>query len=192
MKINSNETTQNSFDFSHQRKLSVTDKDASLPYKRYEAPETDGHSSEKVDKEHIKILKKEAIDASTNSIARSIRASVETMYKASEALESMEQHLNGVVKYFPPYPPGNEDRINYLNKFNALKKQLDQLAIGANAHNGIASVELNLDLPEISTIATNDEINQYKARIDSAKKIINDKHESIVTDSKMIKDFLLG
>lgn len=192
MKISTNETTQNSFDFSRQQKISDTLKNSSLPGSKNGTLKSDGYSSEKVDNDHINILRKEAIDANTNSIAKSIRSSVETLYKASEALESMEKHLNDVVKYFPPYPPENEDRINYLKKFNALKKQLDQVITGPKQHDDVTIINLELDLPEISTLATNKEIGQYKGKIDSAKEMIQNKHDAIVTDSNKIKGFLLG
>jgi len=67
--------------------------------------------------------KKEVTDAAING--RSTRDQLE---KADAVLDEMSSQLT-VVKNFPPFPPDNEERVQYLNSLDALKKQLQSLEI---------------------------------------------------------------
>jgi hypothetical protein len=42
-------------------------------------------------------------------------------------IEQMESEVQMFVKQYPPYPPGSEERLQLLNRFAALRKQIDRL-----------------------------------------------------------------
>lgn len=67
--------------------------------------------------------KKEVTDAAING--RSTRDQLE---KADVVLDEMSAQLT-TAKDYPPFPPGNEERVQYLNNLDALKKQLQSLVI---------------------------------------------------------------
>jgi len=67
--------------------------------------------------------KKEVTEAAVQG--RSVKDQLE---KADAFLDEMSAQL-AVAKNYPPFPPGNEERVQYLNSLDALKKQLQSLVI---------------------------------------------------------------
>jgi hypothetical protein len=56
------------------------------------------------------------------------RSAKEGLEKASAVLDEMGTQL-ALVKNFPPFPAGNEERAQYLNSLEGLRKELQSLAI---------------------------------------------------------------
>jgi hypothetical protein len=71
----------------------------------------------------------EAIHARLNSIAKSIRFVDRTMELTEKYIEQMKARLKRIVKHYPPFPPGSEERVRLLRSFNAFRKLIDQLTI---------------------------------------------------------------
>jgi hypothetical protein len=82
-------------------------------------------------------------NAEFNTVAKSIRIADKAMGEIETNIEQMESEVEMFLKQYPPYPPGSEERINYLNRFAMLRKQIDQLTMppdaGAEAIIGRAS-----------------------------------------------------
>ncbi len=66
-------------------------------------------------------------NAEFNAVVKSIRIADKAMGEIETNIEQMESEVEMFLKQYPPYPPGSEDRINYLNHFAMLRKQIDQL-----------------------------------------------------------------
>lgn len=66
-------------------------------------------------------------NAEFNAVVKSIRIADQAMGEIEANVEQMESEVEMFLKQYPPYPPGSEDRINYLNRFAMLRKQIDQL-----------------------------------------------------------------
>jgi hypothetical protein len=66
---------------------------------------------------------------SLNSVAKNIRAADEAMENISETIGRMKSTLEGIVKNYPPFPPGSEERIARLKSLTSLRKQIDQMTI---------------------------------------------------------------
>jgi hypothetical protein len=62
-----------------------------------------------------------------NSVVKSIRIADQAMAEIGANIEQMESEVQMFVKQYPPYPPGNEERLQILNRFAALRKQIDRL-----------------------------------------------------------------
>lgn len=62
-----------------------------------------------------------------NETAKVIRGADQSLEQMNEYVQQMKANLNNIVKMFPPYPPGSEDRIKFLRSFNAFRKMIDQL-----------------------------------------------------------------
>jgi hypothetical protein len=71
----------------------------------------------------------EAIHSRLNSIAKSIRFVDRTMELTEKYIEQMKGRLKRIVKHYPPFPPGSEERVKLLRSFNAFRKLIDQLTI---------------------------------------------------------------
>lgn len=63
------------------------------------------------------------------SAARSIRAANTAMNAIGDNLVKMKQHLEGIVKNFPPFPQGSDERMKLLKSYNSLRKQIDALTV---------------------------------------------------------------
>jgi hypothetical protein len=60
--------------------------------------------------------------------ARNVRAARQALDQADALLGRMAD-LVGAVKNYPPFPPGNEERQQYLNSIDGLRKQLQALVV---------------------------------------------------------------
>ena len=72
-------------------------------------------------------------NAGFNAVVRSIRIADQAMAEIGANVEQMESEVEMFLKQYPPYPPGSEDRVNYLNRFALLRKQIDQLTVPPDA-----------------------------------------------------------
>lgn len=61
-------------------------------------------------------------------VAQSVRNVNGALDKADALLTKMEAQV-GLVKNYPPFPAGNEDRVKYLNSIDGLRQQLQSLVI---------------------------------------------------------------
>ena len=71
-------------------------------------------------------------NAEFNAVVKSIRIADQTMGEIETNIEQMESEVEMFLKQYPPYPPGSEERINYLNRFAMLRRQIDQLTVPPN------------------------------------------------------------
>jgi hypothetical protein len=72
-------------------------------------------------------------NAGFNAVVKSIRIADQAMAEIDVNVEQMESEVEMFLKQYPPYPPGSEDRVNYLNRFALLRKQIDQLTVPPDA-----------------------------------------------------------
>jgi hypothetical protein len=69
----------------------------------------------------------QSVNADVNNVARNIRVADQSMGKIEDLIQKMKDNLNGIVKQYPPFPPGSEERVRLLKNFNSFRKQIDQL-----------------------------------------------------------------
>ncbi len=81
--------------------------------------------------DHIKYNKLETNNIQSQDVAKQIREVHETMKEIDGHLQQMQSHLYGIVKMYPPYPPGSSERIEALRQFSALRNMIDRLAAPA-------------------------------------------------------------
>jgi hypothetical protein len=73
--------------------------------------------------------KLQAVNAHLNSVAKSIRVADSVMQRIGGFLDEMEKGLESVAKSYPPFPPGSEERVKYLEGYTGLRAQIDQLTM---------------------------------------------------------------
>lgn len=71
----------------------------------------------------------DAIHSRLNNIAQSIRFVDRTTERIETFIDKMKARLKTILKQYPPFPPGSEERVRLLRSFNAFRKQIDQLTI---------------------------------------------------------------
>lgn len=52
-----------------------------------------------------------------------------SLARAEEATQAIEREIMAMVKNYPPFPPGSEERLSYLRSINALRQQLEALIV---------------------------------------------------------------
>ena len=78
---------------------------------------------------HFGVDKLETIHSRFSSVARTIRVADENMGKIENYIDSMETESQRIVKNYPPFPPGSEERVKRLKSINAFRRLIDQLTI---------------------------------------------------------------
>jgi hypothetical protein len=70
----------------------------------------------------------QALNAFLNSVAMRIRVANSTMAKIETIIDRMKEQLGRIIKNYPPFPPGSEERVKFLRSFKALRQEIDQLS----------------------------------------------------------------
>lgn len=63
------------------------------------------------------------------SAAMAIRGAGKIMTAIGDNLAKMKETLEAIVKNYPPFPPGSDDRLKLLRSYNSLRKQIDALTV---------------------------------------------------------------
>lgn len=67
----------------------------------------------------------QAIKARLNEISERMQGSVDK----EEILEKIKEGINRINKFFPPYPPGSEDRVRFLKGYVAFRVLIERLSL---------------------------------------------------------------
>lgn len=91
-------------------------------------------------------------------VAAGIRSMDQTVDMASSSLAALKQKLAVIIKDYPPYPAGCEERVEWLRSFAGLRAMIDRLSLAPQTGNTDA-----LPLDEIEELLTKDERNAETA-----------------------------
>jgi hypothetical protein len=64
-----------------------------------------------------------------NSLAKTIQKVDTAMVTIGRHIDQMKSDISAIVKNFPPFAPGSEERLKLLKSFNSLRQQIDALTI---------------------------------------------------------------
>lgn len=64
-----------------------------------------------------------------NDVAKIIQKVDTTMGLIGRNLDSMKADLSTIVKNFPPFPPGDAERVRLLKSYSSLRQQIDAMTI---------------------------------------------------------------
>jgi hypothetical protein len=78
---------------------------------------------------HPELLELQKINDFWNAIAQKKRTHDNIINEVGDYIDRMKAQLERIIKNFPPFPPGSEDRIQLLRNFAAFRKLIDQLTI---------------------------------------------------------------
>jgi len=62
-----------------------------------------------------------------NQVAVTVRHADSTMEKVGRAVGKMKGTLEGIIKNYPPFPPGSEQRVKALKGFAALRREIEEM-----------------------------------------------------------------
>ncbi len=88
-------------------------------------------------KEYVVELSGESLDfvslqarkSGANEAAERIRTEYESLMKLDDYISRMKASLGRIVKNFPPFPPGSEERTQLLMNYSAFRHLIDQLTL---------------------------------------------------------------
>jgi hypothetical protein len=143
--------------------------------------------------ERIQLSRLEAKNSKTQQIAQQIRQTNQTIDTIDSHLSEMRAKLEQIVKIYPPYPPDSVERIEALRQFSALRKMIDQVIRSTEAgdipsvlfatESGSNTVEpdrSDLDIPDISTNATDKQISGALERTVAAQATLQARRHSFL------------
>ncbi|MDX1762801.1 MAG: hypothetical protein R3231_00615 [bacterium] len=67
--------------------------------------------------------------AGMNAVARQVRSADSTMGQIGDYVKQMKAQLQTMLKHFPPYPIGSDERVSHMRRFNGFRKIIDQLTV---------------------------------------------------------------
>jgi hypothetical protein len=114
------------------------------------------------------------IKSGLNNIAEHIRPINHYINSAQSLVEKIKNNLKIIRKYFPPFPPGSEERIQLLKNIQAFQKQINELTFPA----------VKLDEWDIPPIATKDSLRLNLHEIKSTYLDDNATDDQIVSLTK--------
>lgn len=117
-------------------------------------------------------------------VQSTVRTKDEFLFDLRNKLSMAKNALESVIKNYPPFPMGSDERIKYLKSFSAVKKQIDALTVPTPPKESEASdnytfeivdgkvkilsksdVTKNINIPDLAESSSNSEI------IDTFKKL---------------------
>jgi hypothetical protein len=62
-----------------------------------------------------------------NQVADSVRQADATMQEVGRTVDLMKGSLEGIIKNYPPFPPGSEQRVRALKEFSAFRREIEKM-----------------------------------------------------------------
>ncbi|MBM4329741.1 MAG: hypothetical protein FJ117_00720 [Deltaproteobacteria bacterium] len=161
------------------------------------SPAEDSSGLAGVNQDQASFNKHTAINTDLQLAAKSIRAADQVMEKIEIYIDRMKAQLDRIVKNYPPFPPGSEERISLLKSFTALRRQIDQLTIppaeqGILKITGDPSFVSDLNIPRLSESAPDSEIYAALENLGIAKETLAGKRAGLVADASSIARSQIG
>jgi len=152
----------------------------------------------------------------TNTIAKSIHADDKALGDIQNLLDKAERKLQKIVKTYPPFPAGSEERVKLLRSFNSYRKMIDRLTIPPVKSDYLPNISFqpkfstedlplpendvdpeqiltpkeDLTIPGLPNNATDKEIHAVLGQIRDANMKIVDKREGVFAKAARIKQML--
>lgn len=174
------------------------------------APTTNAHA---IDSEGLGRL--QASKEALNSLGRDINVAEKAMRSIDSNIGQMKEELLTIIKNYPPYPAGSEDRVKRLKSYSSLRGLIDKLTYppendnaqtilrGSVNKDGIEAKGVDgqistiksqpvhpgangLNIATLSETASTEEIQIAIKRLDQAQEILKEKSSSLENGAKAI------
>lgn len=89
----------------------------------------------------------QSANSSLNFAAMSIRIADEAMGRVETYIDQMKAELGKIIKNYPPFPPGSEERVKFLRSFTALRRQIDQLSFAPDYKQDLKITADSINIP---------------------------------------------
>jgi flagellin-like hook-associated protein FlgL len=89
----------------------------------------------------------QSANSSLNFAAMSIRIADEAMGRVETYIDQMKAELGKIIKNYPPFFPGSEERVKFLRSFTALRRQIDQLSFAPDYKQDLKITADSINIP---------------------------------------------
>jgi hypothetical protein len=151
------------------------------------SPAEDSPNPEKIS-EQAAFKKSDAINPSINLAAQSIKAADKVMERIETYIDGMKAQLERIVKNYPPFPPGSEERVKILKSISSLRKEIDQLTIPPPDDKALKIVVDPAVIPQARTSEEGEETDGFPKTIRSQEVQIGSTSLNIPTLSESATD----
>ncbi|MCI0492578.1 MAG: hypothetical protein L0Z07_06555 [Planctomycetes bacterium] len=112
-------------------------------------------------------------------VAQSAREIGKTLEQAGELLGRAHQEIK-LVKNYPPFPAGNEQRLQFINSLSGLKRQLEALTVPA-VKDGLEPVfyPMETGLNELVATASDEDVAMFASGVNAAMTTLAAGKESL-------------
>jgi len=148
----------------------------------------------------------QSINDQQSRVASQIRGDDQQLRQSDQLLGQMKRVLSDIIKYYPPYPAGETERVKFLRSFSAMRQQIEQLTIppeetwkggmpgdslpqsetiqaenpsGGAAAAVVPGVATTFDIPELPDMVDNAPIETTLNRIENARATIAGRRAAI-------------
>ena len=169
-------------------------------------------------KGHFGVDKLETIHSTYNSVAETIRVADENMGKIENYIDRMKTELQRIVKNYPPFPPGSEERVKRLKNVNAFRRLIDQLTIpppkeefaakNVSDHDVFSKTNYaqkmsgenklhqtgseRFDIPELPEGADDDEVHSFIEKLEAASEMLGQMRSELAANASKIAESYEG
>jgi len=150
-----------------------------------------GGVSSDIHKDRSDLSARAAADYELNALALKVRGADRTIGMIEKHVEEMKSTLEGIVKNFPPFPEGSEERIRMLKTFKALREQIESLTLPPPSNQDDFKLMVDsapvlpgeVAIPELSESATDAEIYAAIDTLHVVKDRLEDMRSGMMSDA---------
>lgn len=115
-----------------------------------------------------------------SDLAKMVRAVDQVLATADDLLNRMRQQVM-MIKNYPPFPPGNEDRLNFIKSIEGLRKEFEALSVPKEENQQKPVIYPRLmNLPQLDPeTAKNSDIADFGKAVDSASKALRNDYAKL-------------
>lgn len=141
-------------------------------------------------------------------VAGRIRQSDAALDAVEDKIDKMDEALTGIVKHYPPFPPGSDERINRLENFSSFRKMIERLSFPpdpfSESTNDTRIEETESTVPQFSfpkmedlgipdlsagpSEATDEEIETALESLEKAKGLVEEKRQALRSSAEKVID----
>lgn len=131
------------------------------------------------------------LKSNLNEVAKSIKIADRAMETIEQHIDKMKEQLKQIVKRYPPFPPGSEERIKILKNFSSERKFINSLTIPPIEEDFVLKIsalknaiqEDMFDITELTQNNTDMEINASFEKFETVKKTIQQNRKNLKNET---------
>lgn len=97
-----------------------------------------------------------ALKEDANAVATNVRESARVLQQARELVDAMRVKSLAIIKNYPPFPPGSEERRQYLESIQALRRQMEALIYPPPQRADGGALPVEYTLPTLDSLQATD------------------------------------